>query len=159
MNKEFSNRLIEARKQRGFNATALAKKSGISKSHLSQLESGKGTPSEHVIKVISMICSVNEHWLRTGEGEMVESSAVKPDTIVAETRQAYSTPRASIGRLMSQAAEVLESEDAVLVMALSQNIEAFHRALQDARVVRKSPDSVETSPEYPAAGGGAATGK
>lgn len=42
---------------------------GITKSSVSLLESGKNNPSEQTIRLICKEFSINEHWLRTGDGE------------------------------------------------------------------------------------------
>jgi transcriptional regulator with XRE-family HTH domain len=43
---------------------------GITKSSISQIESGKNTPSEMTLIAICREFNINESWLRTGEGEM-----------------------------------------------------------------------------------------
>lgn len=42
----------------------------ITKSSVSLLESGRNNPSEQTIRLICREFSINEEWLRTGEGEM-----------------------------------------------------------------------------------------
>lgn len=42
---------------------------GITKSSVSTIESGKSNPSDQTIRSICREFSVNESWLRTGEGE------------------------------------------------------------------------------------------
>jgi transcriptional regulator with XRE-family HTH domain len=43
---------------------------GLKKSGLSLIENGKNALTEQNIKAICRVYNVNEHWLRTGEGEM-----------------------------------------------------------------------------------------
>ena len=43
---------------------------GISKANLSSYETGRRTPTDAVIQLICEKCSVNEEWLRTGNGDM-----------------------------------------------------------------------------------------
>lgn len=50
--------------------TAFAKKLNVSQSFISRLASGEKTPSERTISDICREFRVDEHWLRTGEGEM-----------------------------------------------------------------------------------------
>ena len=46
------------------------KRLGISSAAVSLIESGKNVPSTQTVKSICREFNVNEHWLRTGEGEM-----------------------------------------------------------------------------------------
>ena len=43
---------------------------GIPKANLSSYETGRRTPTDAVIQLICEKCSVNEEWLRTGNGDM-----------------------------------------------------------------------------------------
>jgi transcriptional regulator with XRE-family HTH domain len=47
---------------------------GIGKASISLLESGKNNPSVQTITLICREFGVNEQWLRTGEGEMLEQT-------------------------------------------------------------------------------------
>lgn len=46
---------------------------GIPKANLSSYETGRRTPTDAVIQLICEKCSVNEEWLRTGNGDMFVS--------------------------------------------------------------------------------------
>lgn len=63
-------RIKEIRKALHYNQTDFAKKLGISQSTLAMIEVNKRTFSEKHIKLICSEFNINEHWLRTGEGEM-----------------------------------------------------------------------------------------
>lgn len=52
------------------NKTDFAKKLNISQPYVSQLCSGAKIPSDRTITDICRVFSVNEEWLRTGNGEM-----------------------------------------------------------------------------------------
>lgn len=43
---------------------------GLTKNFISLVETGKREPSDRTIKDICRVYSVNENWLRTGEGDM-----------------------------------------------------------------------------------------
>lgn len=43
---------------------------GVKRNNIACYETGKNTPSDAVISLICREFNVNEHWLRTGEGEM-----------------------------------------------------------------------------------------
>lgn len=54
----------------GLKKTAFADKLNVSQAFVSQLCSGVKQPSDRTIADICREFNVNEHWLRTGEGEM-----------------------------------------------------------------------------------------
>ena len=55
---------------KGMKKTEFAQKLSVSQAYISQLCSGTKTPSDRTIADICREFDVNEHWLRTGEGEM-----------------------------------------------------------------------------------------
>lgn len=65
-----NNRLKSLRKHLGFNQDEFSKKMKISRSHISSLENGARELTDRIIYDICREFSVNEAWLRTGEGEM-----------------------------------------------------------------------------------------
>ena len=68
-------RLKEIRKVLGLNQKQFCQKLGITPVTYSTYETGKIKPRDSVIKAICSIYSVNETWLRTGEGDMFIDSA------------------------------------------------------------------------------------
>lgn len=62
-------RIKEIRKLRGLTLEKFGEKIGMKKNSVSQLENGKNSVTEQVIKSICREFNVNERWLRTGEGE------------------------------------------------------------------------------------------
>lgn len=56
----------------GLTRADFAKAIGISQAYVSQMCSGVRIPSDRTVSDICRIFHVNEHWLRTGEGEMLE---------------------------------------------------------------------------------------
>lgn len=69
-----NERIKEVRAHTGLSATDFGAKIGIKKSSVSLLESGKNNPSERTILAICREFGINEHWLRTGEGEMLDEA-------------------------------------------------------------------------------------
>ena len=69
------DRIREIRKSAGLNQTEFGKKVGVSISAVQKWESGENVVSDAVVKLICREFSVNENWLRTGEGEMRRSFA------------------------------------------------------------------------------------
>jgi len=49
---------------------AFGEKIGLSKSGISSIESGSRNVTDKHIKLLVALFNINEHWLRTGDGEM-----------------------------------------------------------------------------------------
>jgi transcriptional regulator with XRE-family HTH domain len=69
-----NERLKEIRKSMNMNQTEFSQLLGVGQSTLAMMEVSKRDISDRHVKTICAICRVNEHWLRTGEGEMFVSS-------------------------------------------------------------------------------------
>ena len=67
-------RLREARKFLGLNQTEFAEKIGITQAAYSAIESGSTPFSDKRVKAICAIFDISEKWLRTGEGDILDSS-------------------------------------------------------------------------------------
>ena len=67
---EMKDRILLVIKENGLSKTAFAKSINLSQPFVSQLCSGVSLPSERTIRDICEKYSVNEYWLRTGDGEM-----------------------------------------------------------------------------------------
>lgn len=65
-----NERLKELRKKIGITQQDFADRLGLKRNTIATYEIGKATPSDRVISDICTKYSVNETWLRTGEGEM-----------------------------------------------------------------------------------------
>lgn len=63
-------RIKEIRLALGLTQEQFADKLGLSRNFITQLESGSKQPSERTLSDICRIYSINEKWLRSGEGEM-----------------------------------------------------------------------------------------
>lgn len=68
------NRIKEIRKALSLNQNEFAEKIGLSQSTLAMIEVGKRTFSDKHIKLICTTFGINENWLRTGEGNMFNST-------------------------------------------------------------------------------------
>lgn len=64
------NRIKELRKTLGLNQTDFGTRVGVKQTTVAGYESGARVPIDAVIASICREFNVNEHWLRTGEGEM-----------------------------------------------------------------------------------------
>jgi len=64
-----NKRISQIRKEAGKTQDEFAEILGLSKNFISLIENGKREPSDRTIKDICRELSINEQWLRTGEGE------------------------------------------------------------------------------------------
>lgn len=79
------SRIHAVRAQADLTMAEFAKRIGMTTSSISLFESGKATPSDRTVLSICREFGVNEHWLRTGEGEMFEQTReTVPDRLAAE---------------------------------------------------------------------------
>lgn len=63
-------RIKEIRLAQGLTQEQFADKLGLSRNFITQLENGTKQPSERTLSDICRIYSINEKWLRSGDGEM-----------------------------------------------------------------------------------------
>ena len=68
MTTTMSERIKQIRKGKDISQEEFGNKIGITRSSVSLLESGRNNPSEQTIKLICQEFSVNELWLRSGQG-------------------------------------------------------------------------------------------
>lgn len=65
-----NERIIQLRKSLHLNQTEFARSIGLKQTSLSGIETGYSTITPQTIISICSVYNVNEHWLRTGEGNM-----------------------------------------------------------------------------------------
>lgn len=75
MNNEVGLRIGELIKSLGMKKVRFAERVGVDQSYITKLTKGTGQPSDLLITAICREFSVNETWLRTGEGEMFSETA------------------------------------------------------------------------------------
>lgn len=83
---EMSDRVKIIRQSLNKTQAEFAKMLGVGQSTLAMMEVSKRPISERHIKTICSICSINEEWLRSGEGEML---AETNDSVLAELAAEY----------------------------------------------------------------------
>ena len=71
-----NDRVRQLRKELGLNQSDFGKKIGMKQTSVSTMEAQGATVSDQAIKAICNTFSVNETWLRTGQGEMFNTDKV-----------------------------------------------------------------------------------
>jgi transcriptional regulator with XRE-family HTH domain len=72
---EIRDRIKEVRQSLGLTQVKFAERINISTSHLAGMELGVKTIHDRILRLISSEFNVDEHWLKTGEGEMYYKSS------------------------------------------------------------------------------------
>ena len=67
-----SNRIKIVRETLKLSQREFGEKLGVSRDVISNIEYGRVQPKELLLRHICQLYKVNEHWLKTGEGEMFE---------------------------------------------------------------------------------------
>lgn len=81
---EMSDRAREVRKAMKKTQKEFAALMGTQQTTLSSMETSQGPISARYIKTICSIFNVNEHWLRTGEGQMFNNDK---ETVIRQLQQ------------------------------------------------------------------------
>jgi len=68
-------RIRQLRKKLGLTQEEFGSRLGITKSSISTMENGKSKPSDQTICFMCREFGVNETWLRTGKGDMLQSTS------------------------------------------------------------------------------------
>ena len=82
-----NERIKQVRKALGLNQTEFGEKIGVTQGAIAAYESGKRTPIDAAVRSICKTWSVNETWLRTGEGEMFDTS--RSDDLLTQLAERY----------------------------------------------------------------------
>lgn len=78
---ELSNRIRKLRQKRGLSQEIFAKALGVSRSHISTIETGAARPSKQLIKSICREFGVREEWLLEGKNLLGEEDGLSNDEI------------------------------------------------------------------------------
>jgi transcriptional regulator with XRE-family HTH domain len=108
------NRIKELRKALKLNQSEFAERLKLTQTSLSMIELGKNALTDKNIKLICMIFNVNEHWLRTGAGEMFDSPSPREQEFLAIFRDLMPANQEyivdSIKRLLETQEKLLKRE-------------------------------------------------
>lgn len=86
----------------------MGKAIGLTRSGISNIESGQRAVSERHVKLLHSAFNVNEHWLRTGEGEMFNPTNTSLDAL-AEANNIDPVTRAIVEGLIEMPAQAREA--------------------------------------------------
>lgn len=81
---QLSDRIKKIRLHHRASQLVFSKELGISRGHISNLETGSAIPSAQLIKLICSTWGTNEKWLKTGEGEMITSMSRREEKEIDE---------------------------------------------------------------------------
>jgi transcriptional regulator with XRE-family HTH domain len=68
---ELSDRIKQIRKRLALSQLVFSQALGISRSHISNIETGTAAPSEQLINLICITWGINKNWLVNGRGELM----------------------------------------------------------------------------------------
>lgn len=123
---QMGNRIKSVREFADLTQLGFAKRLGINRGHVSNIETGKAIPSDQLIKLICSLFKINEDWLRHGIDPMV-----KPETDPDDRIQ-----------------EVASDNIIDVAKMLAQFYSAFLSSL-DEQIQRVKKTGVRISPEHP----------
>ena len=69
-----NERIKEVRVAMGLTQSSFAKRIAISLSYLTEIENGNKSASERVIRLVSSEFNVDDNWIRSGEGSMLNEN-------------------------------------------------------------------------------------
>lgn len=113
-------RLKELRKTLKMTQKDFASVLGIAQTSYCMIETGKNPLSDRYIKVLCSLYSVNESWLRTGEGEMFISTPYSKEFAEIFSRLLPETQ----SYLLHMAKELLRTQEKLLEHSQEQNLQA-----------------------------------
>ena len=110
------DRLIELRKSLNYSQQKFADVLNIKRGTIANYECGRNEPIDAVITLICKEFNVNEHWLRTGEGEMflpmdreTELARLTVDLFLEESESFKNRFVSMLARMSDEEWELLES--------------------------------------------------
>lgn len=129
-----NNTLLMLREQFGMSQTELARRLHITPATISMIESGKRPLTDRMIHNIANEFGVDEHWLRTGEGEPFPLPPEEDERLLqllAELTDENTDPRKK--RLIATFCQLIMDSSEEDLDALSRIFESLHSALADEK--------------------------
>ena len=134
-----NDRFKELRKALGLSQEEFGNKIGLSKSGISNIESGTRNVTDKHIKLVCSEFPVNEEWLKTGEGEMEKQNS--PD-VLNQMVDRYGLPRSAYVMIEKFINLPPEGRSAVLNYFHEFDI-AISESDNEIRNIPKTPEELE----------------
>lgn len=156
-------RLKELRKTLNLTQQEFADKIGVKRNTIAQYESGRNAPIDAVITLICRTYSVNETWLRTGEGEMFQPRSRNDELLDYARRIAEGNPGSIQAQLLTVMTRLTDAQWEVLAQVAEQFVAEYqaqpsHEPTIDERVeayrqelLAEEKGAEKSSPSPPAA--------
>lgn len=136
-------RIKKVRKNKELTQQALAKRLGTTQNAIARYETNRVTPSAAVISLICREFSVDENWLRTGEGEMFIKRD-REDEIAAAVHQLLSGESAEFKKRLISVLVSLKEEHWEILEDKVKELAAAHQ--EDTQSPAPQPDAEPLAP-------------
>lgn len=127
-------RIKKVRKENNLSQTAFGEKIGVTLGVIKNLEQGKTTLSSPLLELMCSIYSINETWLRTGEGNMFIEKQKSP--ILDELKEEYKLTESEL-RLLEGYLDLPEGDR-------KQFINVIHNLIESANNAKESKSQHKT---------------
>lgn len=134
-----SDRIKEVRKLSGLTAEQFGARIGVSKAGISRMENGRNGTTDQTIMSICREFNVNEEWLRTGTGPMLDDS--KPSILARLSEEKQLTPREQA--IVSAFIDLPPQDRAAIMRYMDSLVEKLSQAPPDPQ--KKDPDTASSS--------------
>ena len=118
-------RIKELRKALGLTQQKFADGMGVKQNTIAQYESGRNAPIDAVITLICRTYSVNETWLRTGEGEMFQPKSRNDELLDYARRIAEGNPGSIQAKILTAMTRLTDAQWEVLAQVAEQLVAEY----------------------------------
>ena len=118
-------RLKELRKTLNLTQQEFAEKIGVKRNTIAQYESGRNAPIDAVITLICRTYSVDETWLRTGEGEMFQPKSRNDELLDYARRIAEGNPGSIQAKILTAMTRLTDAQWEVLAQVAEQFVAEY----------------------------------
>lgn len=134
-----NDRIKEVRQYFKLTLEEFGRRIGMTKSGLSKVERGENGTTEQTITSICREFNVNEEWLRTGAGSMLDDS--KPSILARLAEEKQLTPREQA--IVSAFIDLPPQDRAAIMRYMDSLVEKLSQAPPDPQ--KKGPDTASSS--------------
>ena len=122
-----SQRIKEVRNTLRLSQTAFDEKVGVSIHVIKNIELNRATPNELLISHICSVYGINEHWLRTGEGEMFSGKSEDDIAIESALRNTSGSP--ALRAFLVAYSKLNDQNRAILEQFVADYVEEYRSAV------------------------------